>query len=64
MFQAAPVGNASDLRAERDVAGGERKGTEPMTEKQWQGMTEAQRVKAKLWSKRDRLSVPRALFGD
>lgn len=34
-----------------------------MTDKQWLGMTEAQRIKAKLWSKRDRESVDHKLWG-
>lgn len=34
-----------------------------MTETQWQAMSEPQRIKANLWSRRDRLSVNRELWG-
>lgn len=34
-----------------------------MTELQWQSMTEAQRIRANLWSRNDRLSVNRDLWG-
>lgn len=32
-------------------------------EQRWQRMTEEQRIKANLWSRADRLSVPRELWG-
>lgn len=34
-----------------------------MTETKWESMTEAQRIKANLWSKRDRGSVDKKLWG-
>lgn len=34
-----------------------------MTESKWQSMSEPERIKANLWSRRDRLSVDRALWG-